>query len=134
MSYTYVTMDVSARAYAEIRAKMLEASYDHALHEDDGAECIDMHGLALKSLPAEPAPAQARCSDCHFWNALDEFDKTQGGFGRCSRLATVDGERQSESLAFAEDMDDYASNMRTKPEFYCSEFVHINPPSVVTPA
>lgn len=54
-THTYVTMDVSARAYAEIRQKMLEASYEHAVHRDGEKELIDMHGLAIKS-KARPAP------------------------------------------------------------------------------
>lgn len=53
-TYTYVTMDVSARTYAEIRAKMVDAGYIHALQQEAGSEAIDMHGLALKSLPAPP--------------------------------------------------------------------------------
>lgn len=60
-THTYVTMDISAQAYAEIRAKMLAADYGHTLDKDDGEEVIDMHGLALKSLPVtEPPPARER--------------------------------------------------------------------------
>jgi len=49
-------MDVSARTYDEIRAKMLEAGYDHAFAvDDDGKQTMDMNGLALQPLPPPPA-------------------------------------------------------------------------------
>lgn len=34
MTYTYVTMDVSPATYAEIREKLEDAGYQHALHEE----------------------------------------------------------------------------------------------------
>lgn len=47
MSYTYVTMDVSPQTYAEIRAKLVAAEYQHALHKSRGSEVLDMHGITL---------------------------------------------------------------------------------------
>jgi hypothetical protein len=44
MTYTYVTMEVSAAAYLEIAAKLREAGYDHAFGEDGE---LDMRGIAL---------------------------------------------------------------------------------------
>lgn len=43
-THTYVTLDLSAAAYDEIRKKLEEAEYSHAFHEDG---CIDMHGIAV---------------------------------------------------------------------------------------
>lgn len=56
MTHTYAILEVSPAAYAEIRAKLHAAGYDHAFGEDDGAEVIDMHGIAVKAaVAAEPA-------------------------------------------------------------------------------
>lgn len=44
MTYTYVLMELSAAAYAEIEAKMREAGYDHVFGEDGE---IDMRGIAV---------------------------------------------------------------------------------------
>jgi hypothetical protein len=46
-TYTYVTMDVSPSTYAEIRKKLVDAGYDHAISKDGGEETLDMHGIAL---------------------------------------------------------------------------------------
>lgn len=48
-TYTYVTMELSEAAHAEIKAKMLAAGYGHAVHGDT----IDMHGIAVIP-PAAP--------------------------------------------------------------------------------
>ena len=48
MTYTYAVLEVSAAAYAEIKAKLEEAGYQHAFHENRGhGTVIDMHGIAL---------------------------------------------------------------------------------------
>lgn len=44
---TYAILEVSPEVYAEIRAKLVIAGYDHTLHGDDEREVIDMHGIAL---------------------------------------------------------------------------------------
>lgn len=50
-THTYAELEVSAEAYAEIAAKLIEAGYDHVFErsgkgvENRGA--IDMHGIAL---------------------------------------------------------------------------------------
>ena len=47
-TYTYVVMEVSPATYAEIRKKLVDAGYDHALHNDgNDHEVLDMHGIAL---------------------------------------------------------------------------------------
>lgn len=46
---TYAILEVSAGAYAEIRALLHDAGYQHAFHDD----VIDMHGIALKAMAPE---------------------------------------------------------------------------------
>lgn len=48
MTYTYALMDVSEATYQEIKAKLLEAGYSHALHDGDDGIVLDMHGIALR--------------------------------------------------------------------------------------
>jgi hypothetical protein len=43
-THTYVTMQLSAAAYAEIKEKMVAAGYDHVFGRDGE---IDMHGIAV---------------------------------------------------------------------------------------
>lgn len=43
-THTYALLEISHAAWAEIKAKLLEAGYDHAINE---AGEIDMQGLAL---------------------------------------------------------------------------------------
>ncbi len=49
MTYTYAILDVPKAVYAAVRALLDRADYQHAFHQDDGAEVIDMHGIALRS-------------------------------------------------------------------------------------
>jgi hypothetical protein len=53
MTYTFAILDLSPAAYWEIRQKLRAAGYDHAIDDADGGT-IDMHGLAVKSTPADP--------------------------------------------------------------------------------
>jgi len=56
VTHTYAILDVSSAAYEEIRQKLAEAGYEHAFNDDgDGRECIDMHGVALRSEPSPEA-------------------------------------------------------------------------------
>ena len=48
-TYTYVIMELSPAAHAEIKEKMLAAGYQHAI---DG-ETIDMHGIAVEPETAD---------------------------------------------------------------------------------
>jgi hypothetical protein len=43
-THTYVVMELSPAAHAEIKAKMLAAGYQHAIDGDT----IDMHGIAVE--------------------------------------------------------------------------------------
>lgn len=48
-THTYVTMEVSAKAYDEIKQKLLDAGYDHAITgQGREKDVIDMHGIALQ--------------------------------------------------------------------------------------
>lgn len=47
MTYTYVLLDLSPAAYQEIRRKLVEAGYEHAIEGDDAGEVIDMNGIAV---------------------------------------------------------------------------------------
>jgi hypothetical protein len=70
MTHTYAVLEVSQAVYDEIRARLVEAHYEHTFHRGDGEhpEVIDMHGIALAPLrednPSSPAsdgaPAAAR--------------------------------------------------------------------------
>jgi hypothetical protein len=48
-THTYVILEISPRAFAEIHGKLVRAGYQHAFHEDDGKVAIDMHGIAVKA-------------------------------------------------------------------------------------
>ena len=56
MTHTYALLEVSNAAYQEIKRKLVDAGYSHAIHSDGE---IDMHGIALiidKSKPPKPRP------------------------------------------------------------------------------
>lgn len=60
-TYTYAILEVSAAAYDEIRGKLNKAGYSDQFHKDEGAEVIDMHGIALKAVRvAEPGPSELK--------------------------------------------------------------------------
>lgn len=44
MTYTFALMQVSKATYDEIKQKLEEAGYGHAIHDDGN---LDMHGIAL---------------------------------------------------------------------------------------
>lgn len=45
---TFVIMEVEAATYNEIKDKLLEADYDHAIHDQgEHGTVLDMHGIAL---------------------------------------------------------------------------------------
>lgn len=61
MTYTYAVLEVSPAAYQEIRAKLVAAGYQDAVHVDrDGGatrrrtELLDMHGIALQEGAGRP--------------------------------------------------------------------------------
>lgn len=46
---TFATMEVTAAVFAEIKEKLLNAGYGHAIDDHDGVETLDMHGIGLQS-------------------------------------------------------------------------------------
>lgn len=54
VTHTYATMEVSDEAYNEIKQKLLDADYHHAIDEDDGL--LVMQGIALVREPPPPKP------------------------------------------------------------------------------
>ena len=60
MTYTFAKLEVSQSTYDEVRAKLVEAGYEHAFGMDDEVELIDMHGIALVPSPAPEDAALGR--------------------------------------------------------------------------
>jgi len=57
MTHTYGLLSVSPATYAEIRAALVALGYPHAIHTHDGAEVLDMHGIALQAVsPVKTLP------------------------------------------------------------------------------
>jgi hypothetical protein len=54
VTHTYAILEVSPTTYAEIRAKLLTAGYEHAFHCDDKGDAIDMHGIAIAEAKEAP--------------------------------------------------------------------------------
>lgn len=51
VTHTYAILKISAAAYKEIADKLRAAGYHENFDKDDGAEVIDMHGIAIKAEP-----------------------------------------------------------------------------------
>lgn len=47
-THTFATLEISARAFAEIKKKLKDAKYDHSFVDDT---TIDMHGIGLVPAP-----------------------------------------------------------------------------------
>lgn len=47
-THTFSILEISQAAYEEIKAKLIEAGYQHAILEEGGQEVIDLHGIAIK--------------------------------------------------------------------------------------
>lgn len=57
MSRTYASMEVSHVAFQEVRSKLIDAGYEHAVHDDENTVTLDMYGIALVTPnPDEPLP------------------------------------------------------------------------------
>jgi hypothetical protein len=48
VTHTFATLDISAAAYEEITQRLEAVNYQHCFTSVDGAEVIDMNGIALK--------------------------------------------------------------------------------------
>lgn len=46
-THTYVSLEISEAAYNEIKQKLIEADYRHAIHDTPDGGYIDMQGLAV---------------------------------------------------------------------------------------
>jgi hypothetical protein len=57
MTRTYAILPVSPAAYAEVRAALEAAGYQHAFHREGGEEVIDMQGIALQAIAPTAAPS-----------------------------------------------------------------------------
>lgn len=73
MTRTYAIMEVSPETHAEIKAKLVQAEYSHAI---DG-EVLDMYGISLEPGPERPR----RCETCRWWERAENEDRR----GRCHR-------------------------------------------------
>jgi hypothetical protein len=50
MTHTYALLEVPQVFYNQVKAKLLEAGYQHAIQDESRTgreECLDMHGIAL---------------------------------------------------------------------------------------
>ncbi len=97
MTHTYALMEVSRAAFDEIKAKLLAAGYDHAVH-DDGAT-LDMHGIALVVDPCETADDSSLVEKLHrlvrsTGAMAGHFDVSPGG--TTVRLPVAAAERLAE--------------------------------------
>ncbi len=66
MTHTYAIAEVSRSAYDEIRAILIDAGYQQAIHRDGNSEVLDMHGIALRAkVDVAPAPSVTpTCKEC----------------------------------------------------------------------
>lgn len=71
---TFALLEVSPALYAEVRAKLEAAEYDHAFHHVDGRDVIDMNGIAL----AEDKPAVAEKDDQSAGRPAQETREEEG--------------------------------------------------------
>jgi len=55
MRHTYVLLELSGPAFAEICTKLAAAGHTNAIHGEEGREVVDMHGLAVTMDPT-PRP------------------------------------------------------------------------------
>lgn len=74
-THTYAILEVSAEAYAEIRALLEAAEYQHAFHDD----VVDMHGIAVKARARTENPALTDVVDA--WIDLPSPGMVPNGYG-----------------------------------------------------
>jgi hypothetical protein len=46
-THTFAILELSRSAYQEIKSKLIEAGYEHAIMQEGGQELIDMHSIAV---------------------------------------------------------------------------------------
>ena len=75
-TYTYAVLEVSQAAFDEIRALLKDAGYHGAFQKDDGAEVIDMHGIALKSAFQPPPSDDADVAAVAAARTMKPYDRS----------------------------------------------------------
>lgn len=69
MTRTYAVMQLSKAAYDEIKGKLLDAGYNHAIHENSSyGVVLDMHGIAVAE---DPGKCKAVLSPIAFVSDID---------------------------------------------------------------
>lgn len=106
MTYTFATLEVSAGAYHEIRAKLLEAGYDHAIlpERHEGQELIDMRGIALlqeygrrpTDIP-EDAIVDNRCPVCNEFESECICEEADGPINPRRKSRTTRAQRRTQA-------------------------------------
>lgn len=48
-THTFSILDISKTAYDEIKHRLIDAGYGHAIMKEGDGEVIDMHGIAIQS-------------------------------------------------------------------------------------
>lgn len=104
MTYTFVTLEVSAAAYDEIRAKLLEAKYNHTIlpERHEGHELIDMHGIALlkekrtTDIP-EHAVVDNHCPECNEFESECLCEEADGPINPRDKSRTTRAQRRTQA-------------------------------------
>jgi len=60
-THTFAEMQISGKAYDEIRAKLEDAGYGHALLPMEGGVTLDMHGIGLTRAPEPVGFVKSEC-------------------------------------------------------------------------
>jgi hypothetical protein len=74
VTHTYVTLEVSAAAFNEIKSKLEQAGYDHTFMDDGG---IDMHGIALTKAAAGPGTSTVTINEAA--HGLEDYSQEESG-------------------------------------------------------
>lgn len=67
MTHTYTIVEVTSSTYEEIRAVLIAAGYQHAIHKDEAGgdgEVLDMHGGIALRVKRDDAPKGTYCNQC----------------------------------------------------------------------
>ena len=64
VTHTYAILEVDAATFADVMGRLLQAGYEHAIHDQDGRAVIDMHGIALRIEAPALKPIAGIVEDC----------------------------------------------------------------------
>ena len=59
-THTFVILDLTPAAFAEISEKLRAAGYDHVFMESDGRSVVDMNGIAVAREAGDTLPLSLR--------------------------------------------------------------------------